>query len=71
MLDYNVDGTISSRDLHSIRGVAYPPVVGSINVGLGYKGFSFNMLFYGTYGKYIEFNRSFWKEFIKQDLIVH
>ena len=25
----------------------------------------------GTYGKYIEFNRSFWKEFIKQDLIVH
>ena len=71
MLDYNSDGTISSRDLHAINGVAYPPVVGSINIGLGYKGFSFNMLFYGTYGKYIEFNRSFWKEFIKQDLIVH
>lgn len=71
LLDYNSDGTISSRDLHSIRGVAYPPVVGSINLGLGYKGFSFNMLFYGTHGKYIEFNRSFWKEFIKQDQIVH
>ena len=71
MLDYNSDGVITSRDLHAIRGVAYPPVVGSVNLGLGYKGFSFNMLFYGTHGKYIEFNRSFWKEFIKQDWIVH
>lgn len=71
LLDYNSDGSISSRDLHAIHGVAYPPVVGSFNIGLGYKGFSFNMLFYGTHGKYIEFNRSFWKEFIKQDAIVH
>ena len=29
------------------------------------------MLFYGTAGKYIEFNRAFWKEFIKQDWAVH
>ena len=71
MLDYNMDGIINSRDLHAINGVAYPPVVGSINLGFGYKGFNFSMLFYGTHGKYIEFNRSFWKEFIKQDWIVH
>lgn len=71
LLDYNGDGVISTRDAHAIRGVAYPPVVGSINVGLGYKGFSFNMLFYGTAGKYIDYNNSFWKEFVKADYIVH
>ena len=51
--------------------MAYPPVVGSVNFAFGYKGFSFNMLWYGTHGKYIEFNRSFWKEFIKSDWTVH
>ena len=71
LLDYNADGRITNTDLHAIEGIAYPPVVGSINLGLGYKGFSFNMLFYGTAGKYIEFNRSYWKEFIKQDWTVH
>ena len=71
LLDYNADGKITNTDLHAIEGIAYPPVVGSINLGLGYKGFSFNMLFYGTAGKYIEFNRSYWKEFIKQDWTVH
>lgn len=71
LLDFDADGRITNRDMHAIEGVAYPPVVGSFNIGLGYKGFSFNMLFYGTYGKYIEFNRSFWKEFIKQDWVVH
>lgn len=71
LLDYNGDGFITNTDLHAIHGVAYPPIVGSFNIGLGYKGFSFNMLFYGTAGKYIEFNRSYWKEFIKQDWTVH
>ena len=71
LLDYNADGRVTNTDLHAIEGVAYPPVVGSFNIGLGYKGFSFNMLFYGTAGKYIEFNRSFWKEFVKQDWTVH
>ena len=71
MLDYSSDGSITTRDLHAITGVAYPPVVGSVNFAFGYKGFSFNMLWYGTYGKYIEFNRSFWKEFIKSDWTVH
>lgn len=71
MLDYSADGTINTRDLHAITGVAYPPVVGSVNFAFGYKGFSFNMLWYGTHGKYIEFNRSFWKEFIKSDWTVH
>ena len=71
LLDYNADGRITNTDLHAIEGIAYPPVVGSINLGLGYKGFSFNMLFYGAAGKYIEFNRSYWKEFVKQDWTVH
>ena len=71
LLDYCADGTITTRDLHAIDGIAYPPVVGSVNFAFGYKGFSFNMLWYGTQGKYIEFNRSFWKEFIKSDWTVH
>lgn len=71
MLDYNVDGSINSLDMHAINGIAYPPMVGSFNLGFGYKGLSMNILFYGTHGKYINFNRGFWKEFIKQDLTVH
>ena len=71
MLDYRADGSINSLDLHAITGIAYPPLVGSINAAFGYKGFSMNILFYGTHGKYINFNRGFWKEFIKQDLTVH
>ena len=71
LLDYNSDGVINTRDAHAIEGVAYPPLVGSINLGLGYKGFSFNMLFYGTHGKYIDFNNAFWKEFVKGDYTVH
>lgn len=71
LLDYDSDGRISSKDLHAIEGVAYPPVVGSFNLTFGYKGFTASALFYGTYGKYIEFNRSFWKEFLKQDWTAH
>ncbi|MBR1868790.1 MAG: hypothetical protein IJ799_01845 [Bacteroidales bacterium] len=71
LLDYAADGTINTRDLHAIDGVAYPPAVGSVNFAFGYKGFTFNMLWYGTHGKYIEFNRSFRKEFIKSDWTVH
>ena len=71
MLDFSADGIINSRDQHAIGGIAYPPAVGSVNLALGYKGFSFNLLFYGTHGKYIEYNRSFWKEFIKQDWTIH
>ncbi len=71
MLDYRVDGSINSLDMHAIHGIAYPPMVGSFNVGFGYKGLSINVLFYGTHGKYINFNRAFWKEFIKQDLTAH
>ena len=42
-----------------------------MNFGLSYKGFSFNMLWYGNAGKYIDFNRGYEKEFIKADLTMH
>lgn len=71
LLDYDLNGTITTTDLHAIKGCAYPPTVGSINLGFNYKGFTCNVLFYGTNGKYINFNRGYWKEFIKQDLTVH
>ena len=71
LLDFNGDGSISSTDLHAILGSAYAPVTYSFNLGLGYKGLSFNMLWYGNAGKYIDFNRGYEKEFIKADLTVH
>ena len=71
LLDYNGDGLLTSQDLHSIAGVAYAPGVGSLSLGAGYKGFSAYVMFYGTGGKYISFNRYYWKEFLKQDLTVH
>lgn len=71
MLDYNADGNINSDDLHVIAGSAYPPCIYSFNVGLAYKGFSFNMLFYGNQGKWIRYEGSYEKEFIKKDLTVH
>lgn len=70
-LDYKVDGAINSDDLHVVKGTIYPPCVYSFNLGLSYKGLSFNVLFYGNYGKYVNFNKSFMKEFIKKDLTVH
>ena len=50
---------------------SYAPGVGSISFRTGYKGFSAYVMLYGTGGKYIDFNRYYWKEFIKQDLTVH
>ncbi len=71
LLDYDLNGSITSTDMHAIEGNAYPPAVGSINLAFGYKSFNFGMMFYGTGGKYINFNRGHWKEFIKQDIVVH
>ena len=71
LLDFTGDGLITSTDLHAILGSAYAPVTYSFNLGLGYKGLSFNMLWYGNAGKYIDFNRGYEKEFIKADLTVH
>lgn len=71
LLDFNGDGLINSTDLHAVYGSAYSPVTYSFNLGLGYKGFSFNMLWYGNAGKWIDFNRGYEKEFIKSDLTVH
>lgn len=71
LLDYDLNGRITTTDLHAIAGNAYPPAVGSLNFGFGYKGFYCGLMLYGTMGKYIDYNRGYWKEFIKQDLTVH
>ncbi len=70
-LDYKVDGKISVEDLHKIEGSQYAPVTYSFRAGIGYKGFRFNILFYGNAGKYVNFNRAYQMEFSKNDLIVH
>ncbi len=70
-LDYKADGKISVEDLHKIQGSQYAPVTYSFGGGFSWKGLAFNILFYGNWGKYVNFNRSYQMEFTKQDLIVH
>lgn len=70
-LDYEIDGSINSGDLHVIDGSAYPPCVYSFNLGLSWKGLSFNVLFYGNQGKWVAYNKAFEKEFLKKDLTLH
>ena len=70
-LDYTVDGTVNGDDLHPVAGSAYPPCVYSWSGEFSWKGFSFNMLWYGVYGKWTGYNRCFEKEFIRGDPVVH
>lgn len=70
-LDYTVDGAVNSDDLHVVSGTAYPGCVYSFNLGASYRGWSVSVLFYGNFGKYVNFNRSYAKEFIKKDLTLH
>ena len=70
-LDYKFDGKLDSDDLHYIEGCQWPPVVYSFHAGLSYKGFEFNVLFYGNKGKYVEYNRNFEMEFNHNDLVVN
>lgn len=70
-LDYSSDGKLSNDDLHVIKGSQYAPTVYSFNIGVGYKGFQFNMLLYGNYGKMVNFNRAFVRAFISDDLVAH
>ena len=70
-LDFLPDGQISDVDMFTIPGSAYPPCTYSLNLGLGYKGFTFRMVGSGTYGKYIRFIRSFQIPFYNGELSVH
>lgn len=70
ILDYNNDGKFSTDDLHAIAGLSTPPMVYSFNLGLGYKGFSFNVLFYGNKGKKIPLGKAYAKEFGKGDYLI-
>lgn len=62
-LDYDVDGTITSRDKYPIEGSLYPPITYSASGGLKYKGWGLNLMFQGNKGKYVEFNNVFETEF--------
>ena len=66
-LDYAVDGSLNSQDLHAIAGSQYPPVVCSFRAGFDYKGFEFSMLWYANLGKWVEYNKSWEIEFNKGD----
>jgi hypothetical protein len=70
-LDYNADGLINTIDKHAIKGLTYPPITYSFSGGFTWKDFSFNMLFSGNQGKYVQYNQAFEVEFIKGDWRVH
>ena len=66
-LDYAVDGSLNSQDLHAIAGSQYPPVSCSFRGGFEYKGLEFNMLWTADFGKYVNYNNSWEIEFNKGD----
>ena len=70
-LDYLPDGQIGDVDLFTIPGTVYPPCNYSLQLGLGYKGFTFRMVGSGTKGKYIKFIRSYMVPFSNGELAVH
>jgi TonB-linked SusC/RagA family outer membrane protein len=70
-LDYNADGTINTIDKHAIPGLTYPPITYSFSGGFTWKDLSFNLLFAGNQGKYVQYNQAFEVEFIKGDMRVH
>lgn len=69
--DYNSDGYIDSDDYHPIEGMKYPDLTYSFNAKLGYKGWTFSILFYGNAGKYSSFMGPYDTEFSDGDLLVH
>ncbi len=70
-LDYKVDGKITSLDKYPIAGSTFPPITFSLSSGIGYKKFSFNFMFQGNIGKYVDYNQTYEVEFIKGDWRVH
>jgi TonB-linked SusC/RagA family outer membrane protein len=70
-LDYNADGLVNTIDKHAIKGLTYPPITYSFSGGFTWKDFTFNMLFSGNQGKYVQYNQAFEVEFIKGDWRVH
>lgn len=70
-LDYKVDGKITSLDKYPVEGNTYPPITFSLSSGFNYKNFSFNFLFAGNHGKYVDYNQTYEVEFIKGDWRVH
>lgn len=66
-LDYRPDGTINVNDLHSIVGSQYPSTLASLGFGFNWKGWEFSVLFYGNYGKYVNYNRAWELDFVKGD----
>ncbi|MBQ7771654.1 MAG: TonB-dependent receptor [Bacteroidales bacterium] len=70
-LDYKPEGSITDEDLHVVPGSSYPPCTYSLNLSLGYKGFTFRMVGVGTVGKYIQFKRAYMIPFMAGDLSAH
>ena len=67
-LDYRADGVINANDLHSVYGSQYPSMLASLGFGLNWKGWELSVLFYGNYGKYVNYNGSYELDFVKGEV---
>ena len=58
-LDYNADGELTSMDMHCVKGNEIAPATYSLSLGVKYRRFQASMMFYGTAGKWINYNTSY------------
>lgn len=70
-LDYTADGAVTVLDKYPIKGQTYAPFTYSLSGGFTYKNWSFNLMFQGNKGKYVEFNQTYEVEFVKGVQRVH
>jgi hypothetical protein len=70
-LDFTSDGIIDKDDLARMEGSLYPPISYAFNAGFSWKGLSFNMLFSGYAGKWVNFDQMYEWEFYKGNYRTH
>lgn len=70
-LDFTSDGVIDKEDLARMEGSLYPPISYAFNAGFTWKGLSFNMLFSGYAGKWVNFDQMYEWEFYKGNYRTH
>ena len=58
-LDYTADGILDGTDTYYGKGSYYPPITASLSSGFSYKNFSFNFVFSGAAGKWVNVSNYF------------
>lgn len=59
-IDFNADGVIDILDKAPLDNVTYPMNTGGLTLGMEYKGFSVNVMFYGVFNQIKALNKTLW-----------